>query len=107
MVYDLLNVEIQEQIEEVRLTFKDAEGEVISNDFVNSSIKFLTTPTVEIPEGKTFDGWYAQSFKENGQEVLDPMFTPDANGTVNLSGSKDPLKSMVLVPRFVDATEGA
>ena len=107
MVYDLLNVEIQEQIEEVRLTFKDAQGNVLSSEFVNSSVKFLTTPAIEIPEGKTFDGWYAQSFKENGQEVLDPMFTPDANNTVNLAGNKDALKSMVLVPMFVDAQEEA
>ena len=107
MVYDLLNMEIQEQIEEVRLTFKDAEGNVLSNEFVNSSIKFLTTPTVEVPEGKTFDGWYMQTIAEDGQENLKKMFTPDASGTVNLSGSKEPLKSMVLVPRFVDAAEGA
>ena len=107
MVYDLLNLDIQEQIEEVRLTFKDAEGNIISDEFVNSSIKFLTVPTVEIPEGKVFDGWYVQTFDETGCENLKKMFTPDASGSVNLSGSTTALQSMVLVPMFNDATEGA
>lgn len=107
MVYDLLNIEIQEQIEEVRLTFKDADGNVLSNEFVSSSVKFLTTPTVEAPQGKVLDGWYVQSFDEEGGEHLDKMFVPDANGTVNLSGNTEALKSMVLVPLFVDAAEGA
>ena len=107
MVYDLLNVEIQEQIEEVRLTFKDAEGNVLSSEFVNSSTKFLTTPTVEAPEGKVFDGWYVQTIDEECQEHLTKAFVPDASGSVNLSGSTEPLKSMVLVPLFVDPTEAA
>jgi hypothetical protein len=105
MVYDLTNVEIQEQIEEVRLTFKDAEGNVLSDEFVNSSTKFLTTPTVEVPEGKAFDGWYMQSFAEDGQEHLKKMFIPDSNGKVNLSGNKEPLNSMILIPQFTDAKE--
>lgn len=105
MVYDLTNVQIQEQIEEVRLTFKDAEGNIISNEFVDSSIKFLTTPTLEVPTGKVFDGWYAQTIAEDGQEHLKKALTPDASGTVNLSGSKEPLESMVLVPQFKDAEE--
>ena len=105
MVYDLLNVEIQEQIEEVRLTFKDANGNILSNELVNSSIKFLTLPTVEIPEGKVLDGWYVQTKDEEANEYLDFMFAPDASGTVNLSGNTEPLKSMVLVPLFKDATE--
>ena len=107
MVYDLLNVEIQEQIEEIRLTFKDADGNVLSTEFVSSSVKFLTTPTVEAPQGKVLDGWYVQTFDEEGGEHLDKMFVPDANGTVNLSGNTETLKSMVLVPLFVDAAEGA
>lgn len=107
MVYDLTNIEIQEQIEEVRLTFKDSEGNVISSELVDSSIKFLTTPTVEVPEGKSFDGWYVQTITEEGQEHLKKMFVPDASGTVNLSGNSEPLSSMVLVPMFVDTAEGA
>lgn len=107
MVYDRTNIDIQERYEEVRLTFKDAEGNVISNEFVDSSIKFLTTPTVEIPEGKVLDGWYVQSFDEEGGEYLKKMFVPDANGTVNLTGNTEPLKSVVLVPFFADAQEEA
>ena len=107
MVYDLVNVEIQEQVEEVRLTFKDAEGNVLSNEFVSSSIKILPLPTVEVPEGKVFAGWYMQTFDEEGGEMLNMMFLPDANNSVNLSGSTEALKSMTLVPMFNDATEGA
>ena len=105
MVYDLLNVEIQEQIEEVRLTFKDADGNIISNEFVDSSIKFLTTPAIEAPEGKVFAGWYAETVDKDCNIVLTKTFIPDANNSVNLTGNKEPLKSMMLVPYFEDAKE--
>ena len=105
MVYDLLNVEIQEQIEEVRLTFEDAKGNIISNEFVDSSIKFLTTPTVEVPEGEVFGGWYAKTIDEDGNVTLVKTFVPDANNSVNLTGNKEPLKSMILVPYFENAEE--
>ena len=98
MVYDLLNVEIQEQIEEVRLTFKDADGNVISNEFVDSSVKFLTTPAVEVPEGQVFVGWQSTE----GPEM---QMIPGANNSVNLTGNKEPLKSMILVPYFENAEE--
>lgn len=107
MVYDLLNMEIQQQIEEIRLTFKDADGNVISNEFVNSSAKSITLPALEIPDGKVLDGWYRQTFDEDAGEHLDKMFVPDANGNVNLSGNTEALKSMTLVPIFADAVEGA
>lgn len=107
MVYDLTNIEIQQQTEKVRLTFMDAEGNAIKNTMVDSSVKFLSTPVLEAPEGKVFDGWYAQSFDEEGGEYLNKVFTPDATGTVNLTGNTETLKSMVLVPYFVDAQEAA
>lgn len=105
MVYDLLNMEIQEQLEEVRLTYKDADGNVISNEFVDSSVKFLTTPDIEAPEGKVFAGWYAESVNEECNIVLTKTFVPDGNNSVNLTGNKEPLKSMILVPYFEDAKE--
>ena len=107
MVYDLLNMGIQQQIEEIRLTFKDADGNVISNEFVNSSAKSITLPALVIPDGKVLDGWYRQTFDEDAGEHLDKMFVPDANGNVNLSGNTEALKSMTLVPIFADAVEGA
>ena len=57
---------------------------------------------MEVPEGKVFDGWYMQSFAEDGQEHLKKMFAPGANGSVNLSGNKEPLNSMILIPQFTD-----
>ena len=46
-----------------------------------------------------------QSFAEDGQEHLKKMFAPGANGSVNLSGNKEPLNSMILIPQFTDAKE--
>lgn len=104
MVYDQVNMEIQEQITEVRITYKDADGNILSSEFVNAAAKFMTSPTVEVPEGKVFTGWYEETTDERGNVTLTPRFQADESGNINLAGG-DPLESMVLVPRFEDAQE--
>ena len=97
MVYDQVNVEIQDQITEVRLTYKDANGNDLLSELVDADAKFTTPPVVEAPEGKTFIGWYQETTDILGVTSLTEKFTPDANGNVSIV---EPLESMVLVPQF-------
>lgn len=106
VVHDMLNVNIQEQVEEVRLTYKDADGNVLSSEMVNADTKVLATPTVTVPEGKTFAGWQEEIIDEQGNiGLVETLYTPDANGNVSLASRKEPLEPMVLVPKFEDAKE--
>lgn len=105
IVYDQVNTDIQEQITEVRVTYKDSEGNILSSDFVNADAKFMTAPTVQIPEGKVFGGWYEETTDERGNVTLSLKYKPDANGSINLAGSEDALESMILVSVFEDTKE--
>jgi hypothetical protein len=98
---EMTNVEVQEQVTMVRLTYKDADGNMLSSELVDANIKGLTTPTVTVPDGKVFDGWYKEITDAQGNITLSKQFTPDANGNVTIV---DTLEPMVLVPQF---TEGA
>lgn len=102
MVYDQVNVEVQEQITEVRLTYKDADGNEFYSDLVSTDAKTLTIPAIEVPEGKTFAGWYVKSTDILGNTALTEQFHPDENGNVTVVQTLEP---MVLVPQFEDAQE--
>lgn len=105
IVYDMVNLDTQEQLHQVRLTFKDSEGNIISSELVNANSKVLTVPTVTAPEGKVFVNWYEEIIDEQGNIELYEAFTPDANGNVSLAGREDALEPMILVPHFEDAKE--
>lgn len=102
VVYDMLNVKIQEKVEDVRLTFKDAEGNVLSSEMIKSDVTSLKLPAVTAPAGQVFDGWYKQTLDDQGNVHLKKQFVPDENGNVSLVGA-DPLHPMVLVPQFKEA----
>jgi hypothetical protein len=100
IVHDMVNLDIQEQVTMVRLTYKDAEGNELSSELVDAASKRLVTPTITIPEGKTFMGWYEETTDAQGNIDLTPRFTPDANGNVTVVETLEP---MVLVPQFKEA----
>lgn len=100
IVYDMINLNIQEQITMVRLTYKDAEGNEISSELVDASSKHLVCPTITVPEGKTFLGWYEEKTDDQGNIDLTSRFTPDASGHVTVVETLEP---MVLVPQFKEA----
>ena len=104
VVYDMINEEVQTQVQQVRLTFKDADGNVLSSDMVTADARSITTPAVTVPEGKVLC-WYMETIDSQGQVTLTPAFQPDAAGNVNLAGRTDPLSPMTLVPQYTDAKE--
>lgn len=103
IVHDMVNLDIQEQITHVRLTYKDADGNVLSSELVASNTISLTAPAITAPEGQVFTGWYKETVSESGDTTLSFMFKPDANGNVSVAGQE--LEAMTLVPRFENVKE--
>ena len=102
-VFEMTNVDLQEVISEVRLTFK-VNNEVVHQDMYNANISSLSTPSVTVPEGQQFLGWFREVRDENGDTTLQLMFKPDEKGNVSLPHGYV-LEHMVLFARF--GKEGA
>lgn len=106
IVHDMVNLDIQEEVTMVRLTYKDADNNVLSSEFVDAHTTRLTPPAVTAPEGQEFIGWFMETVDESGNTTLTLKFPPAENGSVNLSGEQA-LEPMVLVPRFENAEGNA
>jgi len=101
--YDMTNVDVQQPISTVRLTFM-SDGTVLDTDFYEEDITTLTPPVISAPEGQVFSGWVKETY-ENGVKTLTLVFTPDEAGNVTIpEGTK--LEPMVLYPLF-ETVEGA
>ncbi len=108
LAFEMTNVDVQEPVGEVRITFMDGETE-LSSKFYNTNASELTTPVIATPEGKVFTGWVREDVDENGNTTLTVVFRPDENGHVSIP-SGTTLEPMVLRALFEDAaaaTEGA
>ena len=102
-VFEMTNVNLEEVISQVRLTFK-VGSEVVHQDMYNANSSTLDTPTVTAPEGQQFLGWFREVRDANGDTTLQLMFKPDENGKVSLPHGYT-LEHMVLIARF--GKEGA
>lgn len=103
MVIDMTNVDVQEQIAEVRISFLDANGNVVSTDFVEDDVNELYAPVLTVPNGQQFAGWFYESVDESGKKTLNKAFTPDETGYIAIpAGTK--LEPLVLIPVFEAAT---
>ena len=100
VVRDMVNVDIQEQMSSVRLTFKDESGNILSSELVDAHSNRLSTPSITAPEGKQLAGWFMEIVDEQGNTTLALAFKPDASGNVTLGQALEP---MTLVPRFEEA----
>ncbi len=89
-VMEATNVNVQETVTEVLLTFIDGEN-TLSSEFVQADAKILTLPAVTPEEGYEFLGWYAEG------DVL--IFEANESNTVSLSGD-DLLESMTLYTKY-------
>ena len=96
---EMTNEDITAPVGEVRLTFCDLAGNVLSSDFYATDAPSLITPVVEAPAGKVFSGWSTVETNEQGQKTWNLMFQPDETGNVTL-GVGYTLTPMVLYPLF-------
>ncbi len=90
IVYRMLNNEVQGQITTVRLTYT-VNGETVRSDMVESTVKSLTPPPVEAPEGQVFTGWYILTTDEKGNSTYSLAFMPGEDGTVPLAAELRPM----------------
>ena len=102
-VFEMTNVDLQKVITEVRLTFK-VNDETVHQDMYNADSATLATPSVTVPEGQQFLGWFREVRDENGDTTLQLMFQPDEKGNVSLPHGYV-LEHMELFARF--GKEGA
>lgn len=98
LVCNMTNVDVQQTVTKVRLTYV-VDGKTVSSEMVNARAASLTTPAVTAPTGKEFAGWYRMETDENGKAVYSLAFMPDKEGTVTLSGEQT-LESMKLYALF-------
>ena len=101
LVYDMTNVHVQEQETMVKLVFKQGD-QVLSSEMVESDIRQLELPTVTVPEGKVFTGWFQEIRNANGSKTMSLVFAPSETGSVSLP-APSVLKPMTLHAMFEDA----
>lgn len=103
MVIDMTNVDVQEQVAEVRITFLDANGNVASTDFVKDDISELFAPVLTVPNGQQFAGWFRETVDASGAKELRFVFTADESGMITVPAGTQ-LEPMVLQPVFEAAS---
>ncbi|MGM9600070.1 MAG: hypothetical protein ACI3W5_00615 [Faecousia sp.] len=99
LIFDTNNMELQEAATLVRLRFY-VDGELVESAMVDAASSQLTLPQVEVPEGKTFAGWYLSATDGSGNQTLSLIFLPkDGETTVYIPADTD-LTAMDLQARF-------
>lgn len=101
LVMEATNVAVQQQTEQVKLTFI-SEGQTLSFGFVDAHSSSLTLPAVTAPEGKVFKGWVTESVDDSGKTTLTMVFEASENTTVYLP-SGNALQPMTLIAHFEEA----
>lgn len=97
LLNNMTQVDISQQVEQIRLTFIDGDT-VLDSVFVDADSKTLPLPAVTAPEGKVFSGWVRQEDDGNGKVTLTIVFKPTEGNTVNLPGTG--LEPMTLYTLF-------
>lgn len=82
-IIDMTNVDIHEVSTQVRLTCS-VNGQIVFNQMLDADTSVLKLPTVEVPEGQVFSGWFRESVDAEGSTTLTLVFQPDETGTVTL-----------------------
>ncbi len=83
LVVDITNVDIQQEIVEVLLTYQEGET-ILKKEFVRSDSESLEMPRVDIPKDMIFAGWAKEETDEDGRTSRTLLFVPDENGRVVL-----------------------
>lgn len=104
LVTKLVNAQIHGTLTMVRLTWTDANGQILSNEMVDASVDFLNPPALVVPEGKEFVGWFMEIVDAEGNKTLKLIFAPTENGIISLP-VEYMLEPMVLFARFENKGE--
>ena len=103
-VIEMLNMDVQEQLITVRMSYLHTDGTLIRQDMVDAGAKVLGTPAVTAPEGQEFRGWATKTVTEEGGNVFTLIYRPDEDGKVNLP-AQNTLEPMVLYAVFAEIEE--
>ncbi len=98
---EMTNVDVLNQVDEVRITFMNENVE-LSSQLYATSIRQLPVPVISAPEGKVFDGWYRETLDADGNKTYDLVFAGDPSGVVAIPDGYE-LEPMVLYALFTDA----
>lgn len=90
MVSNITNVDLQEQVQQVRLTF-DCDGTILDTQMVDTTATSVTTPLPTVPEGQVFLGWATRKVESNGQITMNILFVPDEAGAAQVSAELEPI----------------
>ena len=79
MVTNITNVELQQVIEQVRLSF-EVDGTLMETRFADSSAQTIAVPRPVAPDGKVFKGWATQTVGSDGKITRTIVFIPGEGG---------------------------
>ncbi len=99
----MTNVDVMEQVADVRLTFT-LDGTVLLSEFFADDSKTISAPAVTAPEGKQLLGWFRQDVDENGNTTMNLVFAPGEDGKITVADGYT-LEPMTLVALFGDIQE--
>lgn len=94
---NMTNVDTQELVTNVRISFKDETGKILSSEMVRTDAESLTLPEITVPQGYVLLGWAKQETDENGQVTMTIVLEPAEDGTAYLSDDQT-LEPMTLYP---------
>lgn len=103
LVMEATNVDVQERVEQVRLTFMNGD-QVLQSAFIDADTGSVKLPTVTAPEGKVFAGWVTEGRDANGNATLTMVFEASDAAEIYLpDGTK--LEPMTLKAHFEEAAK--
>lgn len=88
-VTNITNVNLQEQVEQVRLSF-DCDGTILGTLMADVTAETITIPLPTVPEGKEFLGWASREVADNGQITMNILFVPDESGVAKIPANLEP-----------------
>lgn len=81
MVTDITNVNLQEQVQQVRVQF-ECNGTTLTSTMVDSTANTITLPQPDVQPGQKFLGWASKSVADNGQVTMTILFAPGETGHI-------------------------
>ncbi len=81
MVTNITNVDLQETVEKVKLTFH-CYDEILETVMVDTTDNNISLPQFDIAPGDTFLGWATKTVSKDGQVTMTILFEPGQTGNI-------------------------